>query len=81
MEINTKLQNALKAFGTIVLIVLAALPLYYNREKTTSLEIKKISEVVANSLKSFLEILYTRPFQLDNSHIILPLGLPSKMHI
>lgn len=45
MEINTKLQNALKAFGTIVLIVLAALPLYYNREKTTSLEIKKISEV------------------------------------
>lgn len=41
MEINTKLQNALKAFGTIVLIVLAALPLYYNREKTTSLEIKK----------------------------------------
>ena len=31
--------------------------------------------------KSFLETLQTRPFQFDNSHIILPLGFPSKIHI
>lgn len=45
MQINYTIQRILRAMGTIVLIVLAALPLYYNRTKTTSLEIKKISEV------------------------------------
>lgn len=45
MEINNTIQKILRTLGTIVLIILAALPLYYNRTKTTSLEIKKISEV------------------------------------
>ena len=45
MEINNTIQKILRGLGTIVLIVLAALPVYYNRTKTTSLEIKKISEV------------------------------------
>lgn len=45
MQINNTIRQILKAMGTIALIILAALPLYYNRTKTTSLEIKKISEV------------------------------------
>ena len=45
MEINKKLQSALGAIATIILIVLAALPIYTNRKKTTSLEVKKINEV------------------------------------
>lgn len=45
MEISKKIQSALGAIATIILIVLAALPIYINRKKTTSLEIKKINEV------------------------------------
>lgn len=54
MEINATIQKVLKAVGTIALIVLAALPLYYNRTKSTALEIKKINEIEL-----------TRPLEVD----------------
>lgn len=54
MKLNTTIQKVLKALGTIALIVLAALPLYNNRTKSTALEIKKINEIEL-----------TRPFEVD----------------
>lgn len=45
MEINKNFWAALGAIGTFVAIVLAGVTLYINRERSTSLEIKKINEV------------------------------------
>lgn len=45
MEINNNLRITFSWAGTIIMIVLAALTLYFNREKVTILEIKKINEI------------------------------------
>lgn len=44
MEISKNLRIILGWIGTAIMIVLAILTLYFNREKETALEIKKISE-------------------------------------
>lgn len=45
MEINNNLRITFSWAGTIIMIILAALALYFNREKVTILEIKKINKI------------------------------------